>query len=43
LLDRCVAIRRDELPRIEAAIRDHKRRVTAERDSLAPGLFAVTA
>jgi len=43
LLDRCVQIRRDEIPRIEAAIRDHRRRVAAERDSLAPGLFAVTA
>jgi hypothetical protein len=43
LLDRAVAIRRDEIPRIEAAIRQHKIRVAAERDAVAPGLFQVAA
>jgi hypothetical protein len=41
LLDRAVAIRRDEVPKLEAAIRDHHRRVNAERDSVSPGLFSI--
>jgi hypothetical protein len=41
LLDRAVQIRRDEIPRIEQAIKDHKWRTNAERDSVAPNLFSV--
>jgi hypothetical protein len=41
LLDRAVAIRRDEVPKLEQQIRSHKARVNAERDAVSPALFSV--
>jgi hypothetical protein len=41
LLDRSVAIKRDEIPAIEGRIRQHKQRIANERDAVSPNLFSV--